>query len=95
MLQFIQYQGTRQLVDHNYNLRVFSGPAWTNQRKNMDAGGFVLFSTSNPQRLPNPMSDKSASRHVLSRRIPVLENELLQDVKTSNIYLHFEISCGV
>lgn len=44
MLQSVQYQETCQLVDHNYNLCVFSGPAWTNQWKNMDAGGFLFFS---------------------------------------------------
>lgn len=48
MLQSNQYQETCQLVDHNYNLDVFSGPAWTNQRKNMDAGGFFFFLNIKP-----------------------------------------------
>lgn len=60
---------TCQLVDHNYNLRVLSGPAWTNQWKNMDAGGlfvfssfFIVFSTSNHQWLP--MSEKWITQSV-------------------------------
>lgn len=84
VLQPIQYEETCQLVDHNYNLSVLSGPTWTKKQRN--AGCFFFSSsTSNPRGLPNPMSDKSVSHCVFFEALPVQENELLLDCK--NIYI--------
>lgn len=75
MLQPIQYQETCQLVDHNYNLVCCLVQLGQTSREMLAA--FFFSSTSNPQGLPNPMSDKSGSHCVFSRGLPVLENELL------------------
>lgn len=77
MLQPSQYQETCQLVDHNYNLGVLSGPTWTNQQRNGGRFFFPFSSTSNPRGLPNPISDKSGGHCVFFGGLPVSENELL------------------
>lgn len=84
VLQSIRYWRTCRLLDHNHNLCVFPGAARTNLQRNINAGGIFFLSTSSPHRLPSPASDESVSRSCL-RSIPVLENELLLDVKTSSM----------